>query len=409
MRTTVIALLLLAIAPVATARAGALTVSTYMECNGDIACSKYMAGTTEFMLRYTGTPGERNVVVIEPAGSRIRVTDTGAAIAAEDKCEHVSPTEALCPFPRLTIVELGDQDDTVTISAGAKTSVNGDEGDDTITGGRFAERIDGGPGRDHVDAGGGNDTLVGTLNDPGPDVLDGGPGLDLLTYAGRKDDVVVNFRASDRPFLDLFSNVEDATGGDGNDTLIGADTAQTLDGGAGDDRVIGNGGNDRLIGGPGRDKLSGGDGSDTLSISDHEADNVVCGTGSDGVLQLIEILDYYSEEAWRGADAGDVLGRDCERVALAGPVNALQVLTVDPRVHATGGRAWVRNPCATIKARPCEGTIRVGRTRRRFRAGGQRIVLPLRRVPVRVAITTRVVAAGSVHTGAWTADSKIVG
>ncbi|MCA1600255.1 MAG: M10 family metallopeptidase C-terminal domain-containing protein, partial [Acidobacteria bacterium] len=60
--------------------------------------------------------------------------------------------------------------------------------------------------------------------------------------------------------------IENATGGSGNDVLLGNDTANTLTGNAGDDTLVGRGGNDLLLGGGGVDTVTGGDGLDVATL-----------------------------------------------------------------------------------------------------------------------------------------------
>ncbi len=57
--------------------------------------------------------------------------------------------------------------------------------------------------------------------------------------------------------------VENATSGNGNDTLTGNGIANLLSGGGGNDTLLGNGGDDQLRGGLGADTLNGGGGYDT--------------------------------------------------------------------------------------------------------------------------------------------------
>lgn len=61
--------------------------------------------------------------------------------------------------------------------------------------------------------------------------------------------------------------IENATGGDGDDTLTGNDVANLLMGGAGADTLVGGAGSDTLVGGAGADKLEGGSGSDIFRLS----------------------------------------------------------------------------------------------------------------------------------------------
>lgn len=60
--------------------------------------------------------------------------------------------------------------------------------------------------------------------------------------------------------------IENATGGSGNDRLLGNEAANTLTGNAGDDVLVGRGGNDLLLGGDGADRVSGGDGLDVATL-----------------------------------------------------------------------------------------------------------------------------------------------
>ena len=60
--------------------------------------------------------------------------------------------------------------------------------------------------------------------------------------------------------------IENASGGSGNDVLIGNASNNVLTGNAGNDTLMGRGGNDRLIAGAGDDRVSGGDGLDVISL-----------------------------------------------------------------------------------------------------------------------------------------------
>jgi serralysin len=64
------------------------------------------------------------------------------------------------------------------------------------------------------------------------------------------------------------SLIENATGGTGNDKLVGNQAANTLRGGAGNDHLIGHEGNDRLFGGAGADRMDGGAGDDRAEYAD---------------------------------------------------------------------------------------------------------------------------------------------
>jgi Ca2+-binding RTX toxin-like protein len=67
------------------------------------------------------------------------------------------------------------------------------------------------------------------------------------------------------------NNIQNVTGGSGNDILIGDGAANVLIGGGGNNVLSGAGGDDSLTGGTGRDILLGGTGADVLTAGVGEA------------------------------------------------------------------------------------------------------------------------------------------
>jgi Ca2+-binding RTX toxin-like protein len=201
--------------------------------------------------------------------------------------------------------------------------IQGDAGDDTVTGGGKADtlgggdgddRVVGGPGADVMSGGAGNDVLVWNNGD-GSDTMDGdagndeievngsanagdeftiAPGLDgrtkfdrvnlvpftldtlaeRMTVSGLGGDDKATGAAglAGRILLTLNGNagVDTLTGGDGADRVSGGEAADVLEGGAGDDRVTGDRGADQMLGGAGDDVLewNDGDGSDVATGGD---------------------------------------------------------------------------------------------------------------------------------------------
>ncbi len=130
----------------------------------------------------------------------------------------------------------------------------------------------------------GDDALVGSPGDDvfhggaGADDLDGGSGRDMASYTGSPEGVSVDLSGSNAggdAEGDRYSSVEDISGSDHDDVLVGDSGANQLFGRGGDDTLRGGGGDDLLDGGRGADELDGGDGVDTASYADSAAGVVV--------------------------------------------------------------------------------------------------------------------------------------
>ncbi|MEY8205792.1 MAG: calcium-binding protein, partial [Bermanella sp.] len=215
-------------------------------------------------------------------------------------------------------IDAGSGNDTITIDTSAQvaSSLDGGTGTDTLTGTdgddtwhfseiKNVEIINGGSGTNviagtnngdvldftdaslqnikHIDGQGGNDTITGGSNDDelrgntGDDTLNGGQGNDLL-LGGEGQDTLLGGTGSDQ--LNGGTGNDVLKGGDGNDTLNGGDNNDALNGGSGNDQLNGDNGNDQLAGGLGSDTLNGGSGDDVLA-GDEGNDTLNGGDGSD--------------------------------------------------------------------------------------------------------------------------------
>ena len=110
-------------------------------------------------------------------------------------------------------------------------------------------------------------------------MLDGGAGVDTADYSDKTASVVVTLNgATDATVTvggvaeDTIRNIENVTGGSGDDTLTGDDLRNTL--------LVSGGGNDMLKGGGGDDTLDGGAGVDTADYSDKTASVAVTLNGA---------------------------------------------------------------------------------------------------------------------------------
>ncbi|NWG45510.1 MAG: M10 family metallopeptidase C-terminal domain-containing protein [Alphaproteobacteria bacterium] len=125
--------------------------------------------------------------------------------------------------------------------------------DDTLLGGDSNDALWGGDGDDSMDAGTGDDVVYLS---PGNDTADGGAGIDRLDYHLATTGVVINLAtgiADGGPAwgLNVISNFEWVSGGQGDDWLIG------------------DGGDNTLVGGVGVDTMDGGVGIDTAIFRDY--------------------------------------------------------------------------------------------------------------------------------------------
>ena len=123
------------------------------------------------------------------------------------------------------------------------------------------------------------------------------PGDTVLIEAGNGDDNVVigaglNINVvfdggSGNDRIEMLGNgILQASGGPGNDVLIGGGLNDILDGGDGNDTLQGGDGSDSLTGGLGNDVLEGGSGNDTYLFGDSFGDDTV--TDSSGAADLID-------------------------------------------------------------------------------------------------------------------------
>ena len=137
--------------------------------------------------------------------------------------------------------------------------IEGDVGDNSLTGRAIADEMRGGSGNDTLAGLGSADTLDGG---PGDDILDGGSSSDTASYASAVAAVSVSVAATGPQDtggagIDTLLSIENLTGSDFDDILTGDTGANVL---------FGLDGNDILVGGAGADVLDGGAGFDLVSF-----------------------------------------------------------------------------------------------------------------------------------------------
>jgi Ca2+-binding RTX toxin-like protein len=183
--------------------------------------------------------------------------------------------------------------DTITGTSGANEFRGGD-GNDVLKGGGGNDYLDGGYGNDILqssgnsygsgygrsilDGGAGDDTFIGTTS---LDTVMGGPGSDTLDFSNEQYGVKISL-GDPVPWAGStaqFSSIENLTGSQGSDVLVGDSGTNVLRGLAGQDI---------LISGGGADVLSGGTDNDTYIIN--HASNIVweyAGEGGDTVITSV--------------------------------------------------------------------------------------------------------------------------
>src|SRR5829696_2830766 len=276
--------------------------------------------------------GAADNVTVSVAGGLLVHGQTTGGLASGSDWDSATPGDQTVPADGTftVIVNGGAGNDSITVAAKAtelaSSGLNGDGGDDvvsgsdsneTLTGGEGNDRLVAGKGDDVMNGGAGNDTLVWNQGD-GSDQADGQAGNDASEVNGaptlgdvfRLDPVVggtIQLRRTNLgPFtFDAATERFEVNGLGGNDSItandgVGAFTLLSVDGGAGVDTVNGSEGADLIRGGEGDDVLGGGGGDDRL-LGDRGSDSMDGGAGDDTLV-------------WNNGDGTDVadgdLGRD---------------------------------------------------------------------------------------------------
>lgn len=213
---------------------------------------------------YVADPGEQNELEISQIADAYTITDRGPGVTVRTRapCRATDdPQTVTCPAVALDHVDvlMGDGDDRATVTIDNIISMQGGDGNDTLT------AIGLGPFADDVNGDAGDDRLVSLDG-----FQSGGPGRDSLVGG---------------PFGD------NQRGDDGDDSLVGGGGSDLLDGGAGGDSLGGGDGDDTLVGGDGSDSLAGGDDGDTL-LGLEGNDSLAGGPGADTLGSAASVIVF---------------------------------------------------------------------------------------------------------------------
>jgi len=349
-------------------------------------------GSTISGADYHASPGEANAltVVYVASTNSWSYTDTGATIVDGDGgggCSAAAHT-ATCPNLGALTIELGDRDDSVTVTDTASHTasdyvfISGEDG---------ADRMIYRGTSPHVAIAADFDLRNGAANAPadnGGDAdyleVDGAPGAKAELYGAARNQGY----ASADPGLDA-----------GNDTLIGGPEADLLYAGDGNDTMIGGGGNDVFAPGPGDDRVDGGPGDDSMLAT----------LPSLGLMSGGTFFDTATFPEGNGADVID-MGPDKDTTVVSGleasgAPNAVDQISCGdgaPEIAVAGPGDIVSADCETIQlavtcragGKTCIGEAEVsatapvsGKLAMASRQGRKKLTLGRKRVKVRAGKT----------------------
>lgn len=224
-------------------------------------------------------------------GDKVQVTVDGTVTIANTKATDVT---------RLSVQAAGNFPNVINLSEVRKpsfpllkrVSVNGGDGNDTITGSARNDVIDGGAGDDFIKGGSGSDNILG---------------------------------------------------GSGNDKSLGGSGNDTISGGAGNDTSGGQAGDDVLIGEEGNDKLDGGIGTDTIKAEGFDSYKLIVdqSTGNGTLRPADTISAGIGRDKVYGVEAADLTGNsNANLIKVSGLIRAtLNGLGGDDTLTASGNRS----------------------------------------------------------------------
>lgn len=193
--------------------------------------------------------------------------NTGQSYALAGQTLNRGPQTIACAALESLVIDAGNGDDLFNITVVAAelpVTLNAGDGADRFVFGNTAR-------------------LTGSI--------DGAGGRDTLDYSATTTGVSVNLTSGAVSYVSSVArNIENASGGRGNDTLTGSAADNVLYGNDGNDLLNGQDGNDILLGGRGNDTLNGGSGRDFL-IGGLGADSLNGGAGDDLLVGATTAFD----------------------------------------------------------------------------------------------------------------------
>ncbi len=313
--------------------ASAITINRSATNNATITLTATAGETNNITVTRTN-PGAAGVYsFVETGATAYSLTGTAVCTGTDTSPPTITVTcnDAAGADIDTIVANLGDGNDTFT--AGAVTDIddeitmNGDAGNDVLTGANSDGVIDGQP-TDTFNGGAGTDRMTGL---DGIDIYNGGGDIDraiMDTTPNSGATVTIDGTANDNDgdgIADdnIGTDVESVTGSTLGDTITGSCLANTFAGSAG----TANGhtdGNDTFNGDPaacapnGTDFLGGGEGNDTFNCDGSGAtpgvDTVTYGTPYTGGAAISVTLDDAANDNDGMGNTTDNVQGDCERI-----------------------------------------------------------------------------------------------
>lgn len=260
-------------------------------------------------------------VITENAGEgtdSVEVWVSGYTLAGNVESATIMPTDGATLNGNFGDNSLtgGTGDDTLNGSFGNDV-LNGGAGNDTLAGGYGNDDLNGGSGNDYLSGFGGNDTY----HIENGDIVDeaGGDGIDtIILEAGYSLGDTGYTLASDIENLTIMTALNDGAYFVGNDlanVITGSEVNDNVAGFGGNDSLSGNGGDDELFGYTGDDTLNGGSGNDIIH-GDEGADTIIGGSGNDNLKGQV------GDDTINGGDGIDAIYGDAGADVLTGGTGA---------------------------------------------------------------------------------------
>jgi len=270
---------------------------------------------------------------LDESGGGVDTLDFSPTVATGATLDLSQPVTQVIAADRLSLV----------LNSGSWfENVIGGAGNDSFTGNLLANVVTGGAGDDTLAGGGGNDTYLFDADTPlgGDTIVESATGgTDLLDFTPTTAAVTLDLSLATAQVVNANLSLtlqngsvfENATGGSGNDTLLGNDLINTLTGGTGNDSLNGAGNGDSLIGGAGDDTLAGGAGNDSYVY------NAGSALGSDTLVEFAgEGIDLVTFATTTTRGVAMNLGLTTPQVVVASNLT-LTLNAADTFENVTGG------------------------------------------------------------------------